>query len=57
MRTLWFIVAVFAGLVLMAIALILDLRRTKEKEDELIARQDKAMAKVRDDPNEPARWV
>jgi hypothetical protein len=56
LRTWLFATAVFVGLVLLGIALILDLRRTKEEEEEAIKRLDSTMKRT-DDPNEPARWV
>lgn len=52
-----YIAGVFIGLVVMGIALVFDLRRTKAEEDEMIKRQDKVMMKTKDDQNEPARWV
>lgn len=55
-RNWLFITAVLVGLVLLGMALILDLRRTKETEEKVIKRLDRAM-KTTDDPNEPARWV
>jgi hypothetical protein len=49
--------AALVGLVLIAIAVIFALRKTPKQEAEMIEREDKAMSKVTDDPNEPARWV
>ena len=47
----------FAGLVSIAIVVIFELRKTPNQEAEMIEREDKAMSKVKDDPNEPAKWV
>ena len=57
MRTIFFIAAVFVGLVLMVIALASELRKSSKQEAETIARQDEAMTDARDDLNDPARWV
>lgn len=51
------IVAVLAGLALIAIVVVLELRKTPKQETELIKREDEAMSKVNDDPGEVARWV
>lgn len=51
------IAAGLAGLVLIAIVVIFELRKTPKQEEEMIEREDKAISKVKDDPNEPARWV
>jgi hypothetical protein len=51
------IAAALVGLVLIAIAVIFEFRKTPKQEAEMIEREDKAMSKVKDDPNEPARWV
>jgi len=37
--------------------LISFLRSRKIDEEEMMRRQDEAMAKTKDDPNEMARWV
>jgi len=52
-----FIAAAFVGLVLIAFVVIFELRKTPKQEAEMIKREDKVMSEVRDDPNEPARWV
>jgi hypothetical protein len=51
------IAAALVGLVLIAIAVIFELSKTPKHEAEMIEREDKAMSKVKDDPNEAARWV
>jgi hypothetical protein len=51
------VAAVFIGLLLIAIVLIVELRKTPGQEAEMIEREDKEISKTRDDPNEPARWV
>jgi hypothetical protein len=48
----------FAGLILMVIAIVYDLRRTPKQEAKMIERQDKTMAEIKDDPpNWPARFL
>ena len=51
------IATVFAELVVIAMALIGELGKTPKQEMEMIEREDSAMSKVRDEPDEPARWV
>lgn len=51
------IAAVFAALALIAVVVILELRKTPREETELTKREDRAMSKVKDDPGEVARWV
>jgi hypothetical protein len=61
----WYLVAILAFLLVLAIALIADLRKSPEEEAKRIKRQDELAAtkmgdfltKAKDDPNEPARWV
>ena len=50
-------IVAFAGLVSIAIVVIFELRKTPKQEVKMIEREDEAMSKVKDDPNEPARWV
>jgi len=57
MQTLLPIVLIVAGLVLIAIVVIFELRKTPKQEAEMIKREDKAMSKLPDDPSEMARWV
>ena len=57
MTVLWYIAAVFAGLVFFAVALILELRTSPKEEARRIELQNQMMVKVKDDPNEPARFV
>ncbi len=52
-----FIAAAVVGLVLIAVVVIFELRKTPKREAEMIKREDEVMSEVRDDPNEPARWV
>lgn len=42
---------------MIAIVVVLELRKTPKQEAELIKREDEAMSKVNDDPGEVARWV
>jgi hypothetical protein len=56
MSTSLYIAAVVVGLAVIAVALVLDLHKTQAEEEAIIKRLDNAM-KVKDDPNEPARWV
>jgi len=51
------IVLIVAGLVLIAIVVIFELRKTPKQEAEMMAREDQAMSKMPDDPREMARWV
>jgi TRAP-type C4-dicarboxylate transport system permease small subunit len=53
----WYLAAILAFLALMAIALAVDLRTSPEEEARRLKRQDESAAKVKDDTNEPARWV
>jgi len=57
MQTFLPIVLIVAGLVSIAIVVILELRKTPKQEAEMIAREDQAMPKMPDDPREMARWV
>jgi hypothetical protein len=57
MQTLLAIILTFAGLVLIAIVVIFEVRKTPQQEAEMIEREDKAMSKTPDDPREMARWV
>jgi multisubunit Na+/H+ antiporter MnhC subunit len=56
MSTALYLAALVVGLAALGVALVFDLRRTKEAEDAMIKRLDDAM-QAKDDPNEPARWV
>jgi hypothetical protein len=51
------IVAIFVGLVLIAIVVIFELGKTPRQEAAMIEREDQAMSTTRDDPHEAARWV
>jgi hypothetical protein len=53
----WYLVAILAFSVVLAIALVADLRISPEEEAKRIKRQDESAAKIKDNPNEPARWV
>jgi uncharacterized membrane protein YjfL (UPF0719 family) len=57
MQTLLAIILTFAGLVLIAIVVIFEVRKTPQQEAEMIKRENKAMSKTPDDPREMARWV
>ena len=57
MSTLFFVAAIFVGLVVLVVGLLVTLRKTEEQEAEMIRRQDEAMKKIKDDPHEPARFV
>ncbi len=51
----WF--AVILAVLVIALLLISFLRSRRIDEAEMIRRQDEAMGKLKDDPNEMARWV
>jgi len=57
MQTFLPIVLILAGLVLIAIVVIFELRKTPKQEAEIIKREDQALSKMPDDPREMARWV
>ena len=57
MQTFLPIVLIVAGLVLIAMVVIFELRKTPKQEAKMIKREDKAMSKLPDDPREMARWV
>ena len=57
MHTFLPIVLIVAGLVLIAIVVIFELRKTPKQEAKMIKREDKAMSRPPDDPREMARWV
>ena len=57
MQTLLAIILTFAGLVSIAIVVIFEVRKTPQREAEMIEREDKAMSKTPDDPREMGRWV
>jgi len=50
-------ICIVAGLFLIGVVFILELRKTPQQEAEMIEREDEAMSKVSDDPHELARWV
>jgi len=50
-------ICIVAGLFLIGVVVILELRKTPQQEAEMIEREDEAMSKVSDDPHELARWV
>jgi uncharacterized membrane protein YjfL (UPF0719 family) len=50
-------ICIVAGLFLIGVVVIFELRKTPHQEAEMIEREDEAMSKVSDDPHELARWV
>ena len=50
-------ICIVAGLFLIGVVVIFELRKTPKQEAEMIEREDEAMSKVSDDPREMARWV
>jgi hypothetical protein len=50
-------ICIVAGLFLIGVVVIFELRKTPQQEAEMIEREDEAMSKVSDDPHELARWV
>ena len=56
-HTLLPIAAAITGLVVIAIIVILELRKTPAQEEEVIRREDDLISHAPDDPHEPARWV
>jgi len=56
-HTLLPIAAAVTGLVVIAIIVIFELRRTPAQEEEMIRRENDLISDVPDDPDEPARWV
>jgi hypothetical protein len=50
-------ICIVAGLVLIGVVVIFELRKTPKQEAEMIKREDDAMSKISDDPHEMARWV
>ena len=50
-------ICIIAGLFLIGVVVIFELRKTPKQEAEIIEREDEAMSKVSDDPHEMARWV
>ncbi len=50
-------ICVIAGVSLIGVVVIFELRKTPKQEAEMIEREDEAMSKVSDDPREMARWV
>ena len=57
MRTWLPTIVWIAGLLSVALGVILELTKTPRQEAEMIEREDKAMATLPDDPTEMARWV
>lgn len=53
----WYLAGILVFLALMTIALAADHRISPESEARRMKRQDELAAKLKDDPNEPARWV
>jgi hypothetical protein len=49
--------AVLLAVLVIALLLVSFLRSRRIDEAEMIRRQDEAMGKLKDDPNEMARWV
>jgi hypothetical protein len=57
-RTLLLVAAIVGGILLIAMGFIAAVRKPDKAEAERIRRSDEMMrGAVRDDPNEPARWV
>jgi len=56
-HTLLPIAAAVATLVVFAIIVILELRKTLTQEEKMIRREDDVISDVPDHPHEPARWV
>jgi hypothetical protein len=50
-------ICIVAGLFLIGVVVIFELRKTPKQEAEMIEREDEAMSTVSDDPREMARWV
>ena len=50
-------ICIIAGLSLISVVVIFELRKTPKQEAEIIEREDQAMSKFSDDPHEMARWV
>ena len=50
-------ICVIAGVSLIGVVVIFELRKTPKQEAEMIEREDEAMSKVSNDPHEMARWV
>ena len=48
---------IIAGLFLIGVVVIFELRKTPKQEAEMIEREDEAMSKVKYHPREMARWV
>ena len=57
MHTLLPIAAAVTGLVVIAVIVIFELRKTPAQEEEMIRREDDVTSDLPDDPHEPARWV
>jgi hypothetical protein len=55
--SLLLVVAVLGGVVLVILGFMSALRRPDKAEAERIRHSDEMMKRVRDDPNEPARFV
>jgi hypothetical protein len=53
-RSLFSIIFAASATLLLSVSL---LRSRKVSEEEMLGRQDRAMAKTKDDPKEMARWV
>ena len=50
-------ICVIAGVSLIGVVVIFELRKTPKQEAEMIEREDKAISKVKHDPHEMTRWV
>lgn len=46
-----------AGVFLIGVVVVFELRKTPKQEAEMIEREDEAVSKLSDDPHEMARWV
>ena len=50
-------ICIIAGLFLLGVAVIFELRKTPRQEAEMIEREDEAMSTISDDPHAMARWM
>jgi len=50
-------ICIIAGLFLIGVVVVFELRKTPKQEAEMIEREDEAMPNVSDDPHEMATWV
>jgi hypothetical protein len=50
-------ICIAAGVFVIGVVVIFELRKTPKQEAEMIEREDEAMSNVSDDPHDIARWV